>query len=359
MKHLCAFLLKKVMDHSIQPRPLLDYTPADGSLTPLMSGIEWLRLPLPFALNHVNIWLLEGNNDGACATIDAGFPLPENKEAWTQALGARRLNNIFITHCHPDHLGLAGWLSNQFPDASCYLTAHEEKLARALSDDVTLSAWLPTHISAYQAAGLDETRMTAMLKRMSGYKHVVTPLPSVFTTVKNDDTLMLGGRRWIILEGFGHSPEHASLYCDEDDIFIAGDMVLPYISPNISLSPRDQPDADPLAGYLDSLARIKAQVPDTALVLPSHGVPFHGLHARIDTLTQHHYERCLEITAILSDGSHTAVALMEKMFAHRKLDANTLFFALGETMAHLRYMQRRGEISQETAADGVTHYRSV
>ena len=345
------------MTHSSKPRPFLDHTPADGSVTRLSAGIEWLRLPLPFALNHVNIWLL-GDGDELTA-IDAGFPLPENKDAWASALGQRRLDHIFITHCHPDHLGLGGWLSAQFPNAPVFITAREEKLARALCNDDTLKEWLPVHISAYQAAGLDQDRMNAMFKRMGGYKQVVSPLPATFTTVKNGDTVTLGGKQWIVIEGFGHSPEHASLYCAADDIFIAGDMVLPYISPNISLSPRDSADADPLAGYLESLARIKAQVPDSALVLPSHGVPFHGLHARIDTLSRHHNERCTEITGLLSGDGLTGVELMQKLFAKRELDANTLFFALGETMAHIRYMQRRGEITEHANDDGVIRYRSV
>lgn len=340
-----------------RPHPLLDHTPADGSLTVLRDGIEWLRLPLPFALNHVNIWLL-GHGD-TLAAIDVGFPLPDNKDAWMGALGNRTLGQIFITHCHPDHLGLGGWMSAKFPAAPVYITAREEKLARALCDDATLQEWLPVHVSAYRAAGLDDERMAAMFKRMGGYKHVVSPLPATFTTVKDSDKVTLGGRDWTVIEGFGHSPEHASLYCPTDDIFIAGDMVLPYISPNISLSPRDMADADPLAGYLESLARIKATVPDSALVLPSHGVPFHGLHDRIDTLTQHHHERCAEITEILSTQNLTGVELMEKLFSKRAFDPNTLFFALGETMAHVRFMQHRKEIIASTDTDGIIRYRST
>ncbi len=343
------------MTQTSSPRPFLDHTPADGSLTRLMDGIEWLRLPLPFALNHVNIWLLGDGND--VAAVDAGFPLPENRQAWQAALSTRVLSDIFITHCHPDHLGLGGWLSAQFPATPVYITAREEKLARALCDDATLASWLPVHVSAYQAAGLDDARMQAMFKRMGGYKLVVAPLPAAFRTIKDSDSVTLGGRNWTVIEGFGHSPEHASLYCAADDIFIAGDMVLPYISPNISLSPRDSVDADPLAGYLDSLARIKAQVPDTALVLPSHGVPFHGLHARIDTLTVHHHERCAEIADILRQQALSGVELMEKLFSKRAFDPNTLFFALGETMAHVRYMQQRGEIGMDaTAQDGIIRY---
>lgn len=345
------------MTQTEAPRPFLATTPADGSLTRLTDGIEWLRLPLPFALNHVNIWLL-GDADNLTA-IDAGFPLLDNKQAWQNALGPRALSNIFITHCHPDHLGLGGWLSAQFPAAPVYITAREEKLARALCDDDTLTSWLPIHVSAYQAAGLDDERMNAMFKRMGGYKQVVIPLPAAFSTIREGDSVSLGGRNWAVIQGFGHSPEHASLYCAADDIFIAGDMVLPYISPNISLSPRDNTDADPLAGYLDSLARIKAQVPDTALVLPSHGVPFHGLHARIDTLTAHHHERCAEITDILAQMPLTGVELMEKLFSKRAFDPNTLFFALGETMAHVRYMQRRGQLSEEVQDGGIIRYKSA
>lgn len=321
-------------------RFLRESPPQDGSLTTLLAGVEWLRLPLPFALNHVNIWLLENPQDGTLSCIDAGFPLAANKEAWHAALGPRVPRDIFITHCHPDHLGLAGWLSSLFPATRFLMTAQEEHLARALCDDATLAAWLPAHVSAYQAAGLDDARLHAMLTRMSGFKQAVMPLPEHFDTVKDGDDITLGQGVWRIMTASGHSPEHASLYCRERDIFIAGDMVLPSISPNISLTPRDGDEANPLDGYLRGLARIKAQVPDTALVLPSHGLPFHGLHGRIDALIQHHHDRCAEITRLIKERPLTAVELMEALFSKRAHDPATLFFALGETLAHVRYLER-------------------
>ncbi len=343
------------MPHA-KPRPLFAQTPADASLTPVTTGIAWLRLPLPFALNHVNVWLLD--NGSNLDVIDAGFPLPVNKDAWQAALGTRTISNIFLTHCHPDHIGLAGWLSEQFPHATCHITQREEHLARLLCDDTAFAALLPRHAVAYQAMGLDDDSIATMFKRMGGYKMAVAPLPPAFSTIAQGDTIRLGQRDWTVIEGFGHSPEHASLYCAQDDIFIAGDMVLPYISPNISLTPRDSDDANPLAAYLDSLDRIKRHVPDSALVLPSHGVPFYGLHDRIDTIIAHHHARCDDITTMLEATPLLPVQVMEKLFSGRTFEANTLFFALGETMAHLRYMERTGRIQSQTESGKILFYKA-
>ena len=347
---------------SSAPRPLLDHTPDYGSLTAVVDGIAWLRLPLPFALNHVNVWLLAGDDD-TLAAVDTGFAMPENKDAWLRALetysGSKKMTDLFITHYHPDHIGLAGWVADLYPDAQRHITAREEKLARALCDDETLAAWLPVHVAGYKASGLDDARLNSMIKRVGGYKHVVTPLPARFNTVRDGDMVRLGGHEWQVIEGFGHSPEHASLYCAARGIFIAGDMVLPYISPNIALSPRDSDDADPLAGFLDSLARIKTLVPDSALVLPSHGVPFYGLHDRIDTLIAHHHERCGDVAAIIGDGEMTGADIMAKLFIKRDLEGNTLFFALGETLSHVRYMMKRKRVRARTDSSGVILYNNI
>lgn len=347
---------------SSAPRPLLDHTPADGSLTDVVEGIMWLRLPLPFALNHVNVWLLSGS-DHTLAAVDTGFAMPDNQDAWLRTLEtfseSKKLTDLFITHYHPDHIGLAGWVADLYPEARRYITAREEKLARALCDEATLAAWLPVHVDGYKASGLDDARLNNMIKRVGGYKHVVTPLPASFTTIRDSDIVKLGGNEWQVIEGFGHSPEHASLYCAARDVFIAGDMVLPYISPNIALSPRDSADADPLAGFLDSLARIKTLVPDSALVLPSHGVPFYGLHDRIDTLIAHHHERCGDVAAIIGDSEMSGADIMAKLFIKRDLDGNTLFFALGETLSHIRYMMKRNRLRARTDSNGVILYSNI
>lgn len=338
------------------PRPLLTTTPPPGSMTDIGQGISWLRTPLPFALDHVNLWLID-DPAGGSAAVDAGLGHPVTRDLWQSVMHDKKITQIFITHCHPDHIGLAGWLwaaNNQPP---IYLTAGEETMARHLCDEATLARWLPIHLAAYHQAGLGEAETRAMLDRMSKYKQAVTPLPDTFITIKNGDVITLGGRDWAIIEGFGHSPEHASLYCARDDIFIAGDMVLPYISPNISLTPRNPPGDDPLARYIESLTRIKSIVPDTALVLPMHGVPFYGLHNRIDTLVKHHGERCDEVADILrrQPAGLSAASVMRLLFSKRNLDPNTLFFALGEAMAHLRYMHKLGRIV--ASEDDIVLYR--
>lgn len=324
----------------------------------LLDGMAWLRLPMPGALNHVNVWLMDGGDH--LAAIDAGFPHPQATALWDKALANKTLREVFITHCHPDHLGLSGWLEKTHGVKTFYITPDEEALARRYTDDAAVAASRQTHYDGFIASGLDSALVDAMMQRMSRYKDAVGALPaSGFRNIAGGDTVSLAGHDWRVIEGYGHSPQHASLYDAARDIFIAGDQVLPYISPNISLGPRDAAGADPLGGYIESLGRIKTEVPDSALVLPSHGVPFHGLHARIDALVAHHERRLDETLAIVGDhDGATGAEVMTQLFSGREFGPGDVFFALGEAMSHVRYLTLRGKIA-ETRDGAVTRFMAA
>lgn len=344
---------------SVPIRPYLQDTPAEGQTAEIMPGLTWLRTPLPYALNHVNLWLLEGA-DGV-AGVDAGLNQPVTRDGWDRALaafGGKPLTDVFITHCHPDHLGLAGWLAERHAPRF-YMTPREEATARRLCDDAVLQSLLPRHLKAYAEMGLAEAPTREMMERMGRYKYAVSPLPAAFTSVQGGDIVKLGDRDWQVIEGYGHSPQHASLYDTQNDVFIAGDQVLPYISPNISVTPRDADDADPLAGFFESLARIKTSVPDSALVLPMHGVPFHGLHDRIDVLTAHHHERLAQVERIVAGGGTlglSAAQVMGELFSGRHFGPSDIFFALGEAMSHIRYLMLRDKLAARADETGVLRY---
>ena len=340
-----------------------DPPPPPARLQPVAPGVDWLRMPLPFALDHINLWLL---NDGARRiVIDTGFGDTPTREHWRNALaglpgGARAISAIVVTHFHPDHLGLAAPLAREAEEANdadegedvpIYMT-HGEALAAQ-----TLWHQVPGHsvadmLALFRAHGLDAERLAALERRGNTYRRGIPELPQRFRRMDDGDELCFGDTRWRVITGAGHSPEHAALYCAERGVLIAGDMVLPRISPNISVSPAC-PEDDALGRFLTSLQRFRA-LPEDTLVLPSHGLPFHGLHARVTQLETHHAERCDALVQALPAPA-SAAELLPVLFP-RALDNHQLMFAMGEAIAHLNHLQVRGTVRPVQDDDGVLRY---
>jgi len=315
-------------------------------------GIFGLRLPLPFALDHVNLWLLK---DGAGWTlIDTGIDDEPTRGFWCEQLETglhdRPIDRLIATHFHPDHMGLAGWLAEQ-TGAAFWATRTEWLLSRALVHDVS-EAYVEAGRLYDLRAGLDDERITARARRGNLYRTRASAPPSALNRVKEGDDLVIDGESWRVLIGRGHAPEMITLYSAERGILIAADQVLQKISPNISVWPAE-PFSDPLNDYIESLEPYR-DLPETTLVLPSHGQPFHGLHARIDQLIGHHQERLDRAVEAAGDG-RTAVEIMPALF-DRELDAHQLGFALGEAIAHLNHLVFKGLLTREADADGVYRY---
>jgi glyoxylase-like metal-dependent hydrolase (beta-lactamase superfamily II) len=326
--------------------------PPAGETVPIAPGVWWLRMPLPFALDHINLWLLE---DGAGWTIvDAGYAMAESRAAWEQIfsehLNGRPATRVIVTHYHPDHIGLAGWLCERWR-APLWITEKEWLYARLMSrgsDDFG-----PLRRAFARRAGLDAASSELFGDREKSYRRGVPSVPPSFRRVVDGMAIEIGGRQWRVVVGEGHAPELACLYCAELDVLIASDQVLPKISPNVSVQAHE-PGGDPLALYLASLAKLRAAMPSDTLVLPSHNLPFFGLHTRIDELALHHSARCEELSAVL-ERPKSAVDLLPVLF-RRPLDAHQTAFALGEALAHLHYLEARGTLDRVTGPDGVDRF---
>lgn len=323
-----------------------DDLPATAQPLPVAPGVAWLRMPLPFALDHINLWLLDDGDD--LVIVDTGFGTPETQAIWQQVLAAdgRRISGVVVTHFHPDHLGLAAWLAAR-DAAPVFITEAEYLAARAVWHAV------PGHASADMVAffrrhGLDDERLTALTARGNTYARGVTELPTRHRRMFHGDHLHIGGREWEVIVGHGHSPEHASLYCAELDLLISGDMLLPRISTNVSVHAAS-PDDDPLGWFLCSLHRI-INLPPQTLVLPSHGKPFRGLRERVDELEAHHADRCSALIEALEEPM-SAAELLPVLF-RRELDNHQVMFAMGEAIAHLNHLQRRGDVRRIEGSDG-------
>jgi len=327
--------------------------PVPGNAQAIAPGVWWLRMPLPFALNHINLWLIE--DSGGWTVIDSGYATAETKALWerifAEHLGGMPVRRVLVTHYHPDHIGLAGWLCERW-QAPLWITEKEWLSARVNSGEGEDLAQARRDYA--RRAGLDRAASEVFEARHHSYRRGVPTVPGSFRRIADGQPIEIGGRRWRVVVGEGHAPELACLYCGEIGVLIASDQVLPRISPNISVSPHE-PDGDPLARYLASLDRLRAAVPAEVLVLPSHNLPFRGLHLRIEELQQHHRARCDEVLEACLEPKSAAELLL--VLFPRRLDPHQTAFALGEALAHLHYLVDLGALARRRGADGVDRFR--
>ncbi len=326
--------------------------PGDRQLTEVAPGVFWLRMPLPFLLDHVNLWLLK---DGSGWTIvDTGFPADSVKESWKTIIAGLDgpVTRLVVTHFHPDHLGLAAWLMEE-TGAPVWMTSGEFLTAHAVWHEVG-GHGARFMVEQFRQHGLDGERLEKFATRGSGYRKSVPSLPEHYHRLKAGDEIAIDGRRWQLLIGHGHSPEHMALYCPDLGVLISGDMLLPRISTNISVF-ASTPKADALRWYLDSLDEMADQLPEDTLVLPSHGLPFVGIRPRVRALQAHHEERLHVLERSCEEVPQSAAELLDVLF-NRALDTHQMMFAMGEAIAHLNYLELAGRLSSQLGADGVIRY---
>ncbi len=328
--------------------------PATGDVSLVAPGVYWVRMPLPLALDHINLWLL-ADGDG-WTIVDTGYATDTARNAWTSLLDggsvARHVSRLLITHCHPDHIGLAAWLCRT-RGLLPWMTQAEYLLAQAAHHRVG-GTDLAGLLALSERHGLDAARLAAIRAREDHFRQGVDGLPVAYRRIRGGDTIRIGEHRWHVVIGRGHSPEHAALHCAELDVIIAGDMLLPRISTNVGVWPME-PDADPLGEFLASIAEMNA-LPGHTLILPSHGLPFRGLHARIAELQAHHDERLARVAAACAEPRCAAEAL--PFVFTRKFDDNHLFLAMGETIAHLNYLMHRNRLARTQDANGVYRFQA-
>lgn len=337
--------------------------PQPGEAREIAPGLRWLRMPLPFALDHINLWLLRDRLDGRAGwtAVDCGIDSPAIREAWSQVIAQGMdglpLLRVVVTHMHPDHIGLAHWLCEQAttPTQDCrlWISATDWHAARLASQATT--GYGGERAAAFFARhGLTDPDAVAQVRARGNYFGSMVPrVPDSFRRLMDGQRLQTDGLSWQLMAGHGHAPEHMALYAAQTGWLISGDMVLPRISTNVSVIDLE-PEADPLALYLASLARWRALPADT-WVLPSHGRPFIGLHTRIAQLEQHHAERLAETRATCTERPCSAADLLPVLF-RRKLDLHQTTFAMGEAIAHLHALWHRGELQRHRDGEGIWRF---
>ncbi len=330
--------------------------PEIGATMPVAHGIHWLRMPLPFSLGHINLWLLE--DDDGWAVVDTGIHTDKSKEVWRrtigEVMGEKPINHVVVTHLHPDHVGCAGWLTDEY-DIDLWMTREEYLLCRVLVADTGRAA--PDEgVSFYHAAGFPADALHRYQEMFGMFGKFVAPLPEAYRRLKAGDQLDFAGHTWQVLVGRGHSVEHACFFDAERKLFVSGDQLLPTISSNVSVYPTE-PGANPLGDWIDSLRSLKERLPEDVLVLPAHGKPFRGAHGRLDELIKEHLDGCDALLELCAEPKR-ALDTFPALFKSKITDSN-LIMATGEAVAHLNYLVFEGEIEYETDADGVRWYRRV
>ncbi len=331
--------------------------PGPDQVVEVMTGVLWVRLKLPFRLNHVNIYLL-ADGDG-WTMVDSGFGNEESIAAWTAlfegALADVRINRLIVTHSHPDHVGLAGWVVDRF---ECPLFMSQvEYLQSVYFQNRGTEERKHAQRLFFRRHGMDESLTDKLLGRGQEYLKRVSVLPPSYRRISHGDEISIGTRRFKVITGGVHALDQVMLYCAADKLFFSADQVLSKISPNVSVW-AVEPDQNSLGEYLASLASLTTTLPYDLLVLPGHGVPFYGLKTRIKQLADHHEERCRLIADACRTNSKTSKELVPVVFHRHNLDAHQMGFAAGELIAHVNYMLVEGRLTAEEV-DGVLRFRTT
>ncbi|OIQ87487.1 metallo-beta-lactamase superfamily protein [mine drainage metagenome] len=323
----------------------IEQQPEAGATIDVLPGLRWVRMPLPFALDHINLWLIEdglGESDLPLWTaVDTGVAVDDIRNCWRRLLPDHPLRRQIVTHCHPDHLGLAAWLERE-TGAPLTITLGEYTTAQMIHAQIG-GFGIAAMLELFRHHGLEESWLEALALRGNVYKQVVPEIPATYRRLFPDEDIAIGDHTWRVIIGYGHAPEHAALHCEELRILISGDMLLPRISTNMSVV-APNPDGNPLGLFLDSIAGFKTLPADT-LVLPSHGRPFRGLHERIAELEAHHRDRCADLLAACA-APKSAAELIPVLFPREIKDPHQIMFAMGEAMAHLNYLEQAGALSR-------------
>ena len=338
--------------------PFGEDLPAPGKTLEVADGVRWIRMSLPFALNHINLWLLRDEIDGhpGWTVVDCCIARDESRAQW-EAIFATQLQGlpilrVIVTHMHPDHIGLADWLCARW-SAPLWISATDYCVARL---NTTGTSGNGGHAAAafFQRHGMaDPLALDEIRGRANYYADLVPAVPPSYHRLLDGMAVRIGGRAWRCISGYGHAPEHMALHCAEAGLLIGGDMMLPRISTNVSVYDQE-PEANALQLFLDSIDKFANLAEDT-LTLPAHGKPFHGLHTRIGQLHDHHRQHLARVMQACAESPKSAADLLPVLFT-RALDLHQTTFAMGEAVAHVHKLWFDGELHREMGADGVFRF---
>ena len=333
-----------------------DNRPNPGELIEVGPGIFWVRMPLPISLNHINLWMLE-EQDG-WTLVDTGMATEDTKALWEEIfsthLNSKPVKQVIVTHMHFDHLGLAGWLVEKWGATLC-MSRTEYLSSRVIINEIKSDPPEAT-VAFFRAAGVEESILDEFKVRFNNRSDFVSPLPSHYKRLTDNQVLQIGSLQWTVIIVEGHSPEHICLHCKSLNIMIAGDQILPRISPNISVRP-DEPRANPLHNFLRSCESLKNRLNKDVLILPSHGDPFYGVHLRLQDMINEHKKGLQDLLEFCSQPR--SVADVFPILFKSKINIGNMVIAVGEAVANLNYLVSSKELVVNIGSDGIARYKQA
>ncbi len=334
----------------------VDVTPPPGEVFEVADGVFWLRMPMWGRLNHINVWLLRDN--GGWTIVDTGIFNEDVQNHWRKVfsgfLGGEPVTRVIATHLHTDHTGNAGWISREW-GCELWMSRSDFYMCKVMAADGP-SDVPDDAIRFYRRAGFTEERLERYRQRFGQFGASISPLPAGYRRIVDGQYMDIGGREWRAVIGHGHAPEHVCLYCPELKVIIAGDQILPGITPNVSVQP-SEPHANPLKDWIASCIRFREILPPNLLVLPAHESLYEGVHERLTALIDWHevaleklYEMCAE--------PRRAVDVFPALFKSEITDTS-YFPATGEAIAHLHCALERRMLCVEEDEQGVAWWRQA
>ena len=339
--------------------PFDEALPEPGKTLEVAPGIKWIRMSLPFVLNHINLWLLRDSIDGreGWTAVDCCISHDASRQQWEQVIAGELeglpILRVLVTHMHPDHVGMASWLCERF-DAPLWMSATDYNTARLASQTTTTGFGGEGAANFFASHGLtDPDSLEKIRNRANYYPNLVPAVPASYHWLMDCYVVRIGAREWTCISGYGHAPEHIALYSEQGHLLIGGDMMLPRISTNVSVYEME-PEADSLRLFLESIDRF-SPLPEDTLILPSHGKPFRGLHERIRQLQDHHRDRLAEVMDACRHKPCSGADILPIMFK-RPLDLHQTTFAMGESVAHLHALWYQGKLRRAVDSQGVLRF---
>tara|TARA_Y100000385_G_scaffold181915_1_gene187883 strand:+ start:3242 stop:4279 length:1038 start_codon:yes stop_codon:yes gene_type:complete len=333
-----------------------DNRPNPGELIEVGPGIFWIRMPLPISLNHINLWMLEEQE--GWTLVDTGMATEDTKALWEEIfsthLNSKPVKQVIVTHMHFDHLGLAGWLVEKWGATLC-MSRTEYLSSRVIINEIKSDPPEAT-VAFFRAAGVEESILDEFKVRFNNRSDFVSPLPSHYKRLTDNQVLQIGSLQWTVIIVEGHSPEHICLHCKSLNIMIAGDQILPRISPNISVRP-DEPRANPLHNFLRSCESLKNRLNKDVLILPSHGDPFYGVHLRLQDMINEHKKGLQDLLEFCSQPR--SVAEVFPILFKSKINIGNMVIAVGEAVANLNYLVSSKELVVDIGSDGIARYKQA
>lgn len=331
--------------------------PEPGAAIAIDDRLLWMRLPVPMRPDHVNLYALR--DDDGWTVVDTGISTRKTRALWEDILAGplsgAPLRRVLLTHHHPDHVGLAGWLQSE-KGAELVAPRTAWLFARMLMLDEQDRP--PTQTLAFwRAAGMpaDEIDRRAGMRPFN-YADAVWPMPLGFTGLAEGARIEMGGQGWQVRFGHGHAPDHAVLFSEDGRFVLAGDHYLRTISPNLGVY-ATEPEANPVADWIDSHRALLPLLTDDQLALPGHGLPFTGLPARAGQLIENHVSALDRLEAFLAE-PRTSVDAFATLYK-RNIGEGEYTLALVEAVAHCNALWHAGRATRTMGSDGVWRWQAT